>query len=103
MECNLLIVPLGIRTDRPLHFSVKNMVPSFKNDMSHGNSSLPTATSVVKTGAAAYRPLDATKLAPTNAALNKVMLFINAPGFFWAIESPVLHNSPSLLLKILRL
>ncbi|GAB4465017.1 MAG: hypothetical protein OHK0044_03150 [Burkholderiaceae bacterium] len=29
-------MPFGNRTDRPRHFSVKNIVPSCKNAMSHG-------------------------------------------------------------------
>jgi hypothetical protein len=33
----LVTVPLGWRTERPWHFSVKNIVPSGRNAMSQGS------------------------------------------------------------------
>jgi hypothetical protein len=69
MPCNLLIEPDGILTERPLHFSVKNIVPSFKNETSHGESNLPTTTSVDKIGAAAKTAPDAAKPSEAIATL----------------------------------
>jgi hypothetical protein len=48
-----------------LHFSVKNMVPSFMNAMSQGESILSTTSSVVTVGAAANTPPDSAR--PTEA------------------------------------
>ena len=76
MPCNLFTVPDGSRTDKPLHFSVKNMVPFGRKAMSHGNSSLFTATSVVRTGAAASTLPDAANPAAIQAALNPLVTFI---------------------------
>jgi hypothetical protein len=56
-----------MRTESPLHFSAKNMAPSFMNAMSYGESILSTTSSVVAVGAAAHtlpdraRPMDAAK------------------------------------------
>ena len=69
MPCSLLIEPDGILTERPLHFSVKNIVPSFKNETSHGESNLPTTTSVDKTGAAAKTAPEAAKPSEAIATL----------------------------------
>ena len=45
MPSSALTSPEGIRTDRPLHFSVKNIVPSSRKAMSHGFSSPSSTTS----------------------------------------------------------
>jgi hypothetical protein len=60
------MVPVGIRTESPLHFSVKNMVPSFMNAMSQGESILSTKSSVETIGAAANKLPDRAK--PMEAA-----------------------------------
>ncbi len=63
--CSLLMAPVGSRTESPLHFSVKNMVPSFMNAMSQGESILSTKSSVATVGAAANKLLDSAR--PTEA------------------------------------
>src|SRR5918993_281843 len=68
--CSLLMAPEGSRTESPLHFSVKNMVPSFMNAMSQGESSLSTTSSVETVGAAANKLLDsANTTEPVNTDL----------------------------------
>jgi hypothetical protein len=70
--CSLLMVPEGSRTESPLHFSVKNMVPSFMNAMSQGDSILSTTSSVVTVGAAAKEPPDSAR--PTEAAIANLVI-----------------------------
>jgi hypothetical protein len=57
------MAPEGSRTESPLHFSVKNMVPSFMKAMSQGESILSTKSSVETVGAAANKLPDSAKQA----------------------------------------
>ena len=52
MPSSLTTVPLGCRTERPRHFSMKNMVPLGRKAMSHGLSSFVRTSVCESTGAA---------------------------------------------------
>jgi hypothetical protein len=75
MPCNLFTDPDGSFTDKPLHFSVKNIVPFDVKAISHGSSSLSIATSVERVGVAANNALDAIKPMDTSEVLSKLFIF----------------------------
>ncbi|WP_394673739.1 hypothetical protein [Limnobacter sp.] len=83
MPTNLLTVPDGSLTDKPWHFSVKNMAPLGKNAISQGFSNLVKTVVEVRLGAAAIAAPPTTKLAEAKTAQDKSLssFFILSPDF----------------------
>ena len=82
MPSNLLTLPEGRRTDRPLHFSVKNIVLFGKKAMSHGFSLAWKTSAVTVNAIAAGVPISADAATPADITtdLNVVENFMLSPS-----------------------